>query len=66
MRPYKISSSFFYPQGRPFLNFSTLFLFTFQQRVSEDVNSTHIQLHVKITVAKKKYDMRIITKKVGF
>jgi hypothetical protein len=24
MRPYKIPSSFFCPQGRPFLNFSTL------------------------------------------
>jgi hypothetical protein len=29
------------------------FLFTFPQRVSEDVNSIHIQFHVKIMVAKE-------------
>jgi hypothetical protein len=53
MRPYKIPSSFFFcPQGRPFLNFSTLSI-PFPQRVSEDVNSIHIQFDVKITVAKK-------------
>jgi hypothetical protein len=29
------------------------FPFTFPQRMSEDVNSIHIQFHVKITVAKE-------------
>jgi hypothetical protein len=47
------------------------FLFSFPQRVLEDINSIHIQFYVKITFAKKnlvtiqKYDMRVITKKVA-
>jgi hypothetical protein len=52
MTPYPYPSSFFCPQGRPFLIFQH-FLFTFPQRESEDVNSIHIQFHVKITVAKE-------------
>jgi hypothetical protein len=52
-------------------NYFLHFLFSFPQRVSEDINSIHIQFHVKITFAKKnlvtiqKYDMRVITKKVA-
>jgi hypothetical protein len=40
-------------------------LFTFPQSV-RSVNSIHIQFYIKITIATETYDMRIITKNVGF
>jgi hypothetical protein len=70
MRPYKRPSSFFSPRVGYFKIFQH-FLFSYPQRVSEDINSIRIQFHVKITFAKKnlvtiqKYDMRVITKKVA-
>jgi hypothetical protein len=50
MRPYKYLHSFFVLRVGHFKIFQH-FLFTFPQRVSEDVNSIHIQFHVKITIA---------------
>jgi hypothetical protein len=50
MRPYKYLHSFFILRVGHFKIFQH-FLFTFPQRVSEDVNSIHIQFHVKITIA---------------
>jgi hypothetical protein len=50
--PYKYLHSFFVLRVGHFKIFQH-FLFTFPQRVSEDVNSIHIQFHVQITVAKE-------------
>jgi hypothetical protein len=68
--PYKRPSSFFL-LGVGYFRIFQHFLYSFPQRVSEDINSIHIQFHVKITFAKKnlvtiqKYEMRVITKKVA-
>jgi hypothetical protein len=52
MTPYKYLHPFFVLRVGHFKIFQH-FLFTFPQRVSEDVNSIHIQFHVKIMVAKE-------------